>query len=73
MSFKAGWKQLASASPRNKYHYFVGDIPALPGWFYSICGMFGVRDIKGFDDPPIKKKCKICQNYRRGSTPKNSK
>ena len=67
MKKHAGWKQLASASPRNKFHYFVGDIPVLPGWFYSVCGMFGMKDIHGFDDPLEKRKCKICLNYLRGS------
>lgn len=62
----AGWKRLASANPRNKYHYFEEDYPQRPGWFVSACESFGMNKIQGFDDPE-ERKCKICLNYMRSS------
>ena len=56
MKIYAGWKRLASVSPRNKQHYFREDFPNRPGWFVSACGAFRMNKIQGFDNPPEDRK-----------------
>lgn len=54
-----GWGQWGSY-PANKFHYFIEDSP---GHHLSACAIFGLISTKTerfVEDPPIKRRCKLC-------------